>query len=86
MRLLTNNPAKRVGLDGYGLHIIERVPLPVRANAENIRYLMTKRDRMGHDLTGLDDFHEAATMDNYQEGVYLLGDRRPTDLDLGGAL
>ncbi len=59
MRLLTNNPAKRVGLDGYGLHIIERVPLPVRANAENIRYLMTKRDRMGHDLTGLDDFHES---------------------------
>ena len=60
MRLLTNNPAKRVGLDGYGLHIIERVPLPVRANSENIRYLMTKRDRMGHDLTGLDDYDEAA--------------------------
>jgi 3,4-dihydroxy 2-butanone 4-phosphate synthase / GTP cyclohydrolase II len=59
MRLLTNNPAKRVGLDGYGLHIIERVALPVRANAENIRYLMTKRDRMGHDLAGLDDFHES---------------------------
>jgi 3,4-dihydroxy 2-butanone 4-phosphate synthase / GTP cyclohydrolase II len=59
MRLLTNNPAKRVGLDGYGLHIIERVPLPVRANAENIRYLMTKRDRMGHDLVGLDDYHES---------------------------
>ncbi|MCV7193641.1 bifunctional 3,4-dihydroxy-2-butanone-4-phosphate synthase/GTP cyclohydrolase II [Mycolicibacterium brumae] len=56
MRLLTNNPAKRVGLDGYGLHITERVPLPVRANAENIRYLRTKRDRMGHELTGLDDF------------------------------
>ena len=54
MRLLTNNPAKRVGLDGYGLHIIERVPLPVRANAENIRYLMTKRDRMGHVLPDLD--------------------------------
>ena len=59
MRLLTNNPAKRVGLDGYGLHIIERVPLPVRANAENIRYLKTKRDRMGHDLTGLDDYDDA---------------------------
>ena len=59
LRLLTNNPAKRVGLDGYGLHIIERVPLPVRANAENIRYLMTKRDRMGHDLVGLDDYHES---------------------------
>ncbi len=58
MRLLTNNPAKRVGLDGYGLHIIERVPLPVRANAENIRYLRTKRDRMGHDLIGLDDYDE----------------------------
>ena len=55
MRLLTNNPAKRVGLDGYGLHIVDRVPMPVRANAENLRYLRTKRDRMGHDLIGLDD-------------------------------
>ncbi|MBA0046826.1 bifunctional 3,4-dihydroxy-2-butanone-4-phosphate synthase/GTP cyclohydrolase II [Mycobacterium sp. NPDC050853] len=59
MRLLTNNPAKRVGLDGYGLHIIERVALPVRANSENIRYLRTKRDRMGHDLADLDDHPEA---------------------------
>jgi 3,4-dihydroxy 2-butanone 4-phosphate synthase / GTP cyclohydrolase II len=55
MRLLTNNPAKRVGLDGYGLHLIERVPLPVRAHEDNIRYLMTKRDRMGHDLAGLSE-------------------------------
>ena len=55
MRLLTNNPAKRVGLDGYGLTIIERVPLPVRANAENIRYLRTKRDRLGHELAGLEN-------------------------------
>lgn len=55
MRLLTNNPAKRVGLDGYGLAIIDRVPMPVRPNKENLRYLKTKRDRMGHDLTGLDD-------------------------------
>jgi 3,4-dihydroxy 2-butanone 4-phosphate synthase/GTP cyclohydrolase II len=55
MRLLTNNPAKRVGLDGYGLRITERVPLPIRPNPENLRYLRTKRDRMGHDLTGLDD-------------------------------
>ncbi|BBZ53991.1 bifunctional 3,4-dihydroxy-2-butanone-4-phosphate synthase/GTP cyclohydrolase II [Mycolicibacterium phocaicum] len=61
MRLLTNNPAKRVGLDGYGLHIIERVPLPIGPNADNIRYLMTKRDRMGHDLHGLDDFAGDAT-------------------------
>lgn len=57
MRLLTNNPAKRVGLDGYGLHITERVAMPVRPNAENLRYLRTKRDRMGHDLVGLDDPH-----------------------------
>lgn len=56
MRLLTNNPAKRVGLDGYGLQITERVPMPLRANRENLTYLRTKRDRMGHDLVGLDDF------------------------------
>jgi 3,4-dihydroxy 2-butanone 4-phosphate synthase/GTP cyclohydrolase II len=58
MRLLTNNPAKRVGLDGYGLHVTERVPMPLRANAENLTYLRTKRDRMGHDLVGLDDFEQ----------------------------
>ncbi|GGC59035.1 bifunctional 3,4-dihydroxy-2-butanone-4-phosphate synthase/GTP cyclohydrolase II [Hoyosella rhizosphaerae] len=55
MRLLTNNPAKRVGLDGYGLSITERVQMPIRANSENIHYLRTKRDRMGHHLDGLDD-------------------------------
>lgn len=60
MRLLTNNPAKRVGLDGYGLHITERVPMPVRANKENLRYLQTKRDRMGHDLQGLDEADQGA--------------------------
>src|SRR3712207_6885639 len=45
MRLLTNNPAKRAGLEGYGLTITGRVPLPVRAGPENLRYLTTKRDR-----------------------------------------
>jgi 3,4-dihydroxy 2-butanone 4-phosphate synthase/GTP cyclohydrolase II len=50
MRLLTNNPAKRAGLEGYGLKITGRVGLPVHANPENLRYLETKRDRMGHDL------------------------------------
>jgi 3,4-dihydroxy 2-butanone 4-phosphate synthase / GTP cyclohydrolase II len=54
MRLLSNNPSKRAGLEGYGLSVIGRVPLPVRAGAENLRYLTTKRDRMGHDLPGLD--------------------------------
>jgi len=53
MRLLTNNPAKRAGLEGYGLHIVQRVPLAVSVNPENLRYLRTKRDRMGHELDGL---------------------------------
>jgi 3,4-dihydroxy 2-butanone 4-phosphate synthase/GTP cyclohydrolase II len=54
MRLLTNNPAKRAGLEGYGLTITGRVRLPSRPNPENVRYLRTKRDRLGHDLEGLD--------------------------------
>jgi 3,4-dihydroxy 2-butanone 4-phosphate synthase / GTP cyclohydrolase II len=53
MRLLTNNPTKRAGLEGYGLQIVDRVSLPVHATPENLRYLRTKRDRMGHDLPGL---------------------------------
>jgi 3,4-dihydroxy 2-butanone 4-phosphate synthase / GTP cyclohydrolase II len=55
MRYLTNNPAKRGGLAGYGLEIVERVPLEIAPNPENIDYLRTKRDRMGHLLEGLDD-------------------------------
>jgi 3,4-dihydroxy 2-butanone 4-phosphate synthase / GTP cyclohydrolase II len=55
MRLLTNNPDKRAGLAGYGLTITERVPMPVRANPENIGYLRTKRDRLGHLLDDLPD-------------------------------
>jgi 3,4-dihydroxy 2-butanone 4-phosphate synthase / GTP cyclohydrolase II len=51
MRLLTNNPAKRAGLEGYGLSIVERVPLEVRPTAENIGYLRTKREKLGHLLT-----------------------------------
>ena len=54
MRLLTNNPAKRVGLEGYGLTITDRVPLPIWPNPENLHYLRTKRDRMGHELTHLE--------------------------------
>ena len=48
MRLLTNNPAKRGGLEGFGLQIVERVPIHTTLNEENIRYLRTKRDRLGH--------------------------------------
>jgi 3,4-dihydroxy 2-butanone 4-phosphate synthase / GTP cyclohydrolase II len=55
MRLLTNNPAKFGGLDGYGLEIVERVPLETVPNPENIRYLRTKQQRMGHLLEGLEE-------------------------------
>jgi 3,4-dihydroxy 2-butanone 4-phosphate synthase / GTP cyclohydrolase II len=58
MRLLTNNPAKRAALDGYGLAVVGREPLPVRPHPENVRYLRTKRDRMGHLLDELDEISE----------------------------
>ncbi len=48
-----NNPAKRAAWEGYGLRVVERVPVPVRPNPENLRYLHTRRDQMGHDLPGL---------------------------------
>ncbi|XVV01454.1 bifunctional 3,4-dihydroxy-2-butanone-4-phosphate synthase/GTP cyclohydrolase II [Actinosynnema sp. CA-248983] len=56
MRLLTNNPAKRVGLEGYGLRVVDRVPLPISPNPENLHYLRTKRDRMGHELHQLEQY------------------------------
>lgn len=52
MRLMTNNPTKRAGLIGYGLEIVENVPLAVKANPHNKKYLDTKRDKMGHELKG----------------------------------
>lgn len=55
MRLLTNNPAKYGGLEGYGLSVTDRVPLLTDPTPENIAYLRTKRERMGHLLEGLDD-------------------------------
>ncbi|MFP5577804.1 MAG: bifunctional 3,4-dihydroxy-2-butanone-4-phosphate synthase/GTP cyclohydrolase II [Acidimicrobiia bacterium] len=55
MRILTNNPSKRGGLEGFGLTITERVPIESVPNPENIKYLRTKRERMGHLLEGLDD-------------------------------
>lgn len=50
IRLLTNNPKKVVGLEGYGLEIVEQLPIRLPANPHNARYLDTKRDRMGHRL------------------------------------
>jgi 3,4-dihydroxy 2-butanone 4-phosphate synthase/GTP cyclohydrolase II len=48
MRLMTNNPKKIVGLEGYGLEVVEQVPIVIQPCATNIRYLETKRDKMGH--------------------------------------
>jgi len=48
IRLLTNNPKKVIGLDGYGLEIVERVPIEIEPHEENVRYLRVKRDKMGH--------------------------------------
>jgi 3,4-dihydroxy 2-butanone 4-phosphate synthase/GTP cyclohydrolase II len=50
MKLLTNNPAKRAGLVGFGLEIVERIPLQITPNKHNKSYLATKQDRMGHSL------------------------------------
>ena len=50
IRLITNNPVKRAGLEGYGLKIVENVPLPAKSNPYNEFYLKTKRDKMGHFL------------------------------------
>ncbi|NND72002.1 MAG: bifunctional 3,4-dihydroxy-2-butanone-4-phosphate synthase/GTP cyclohydrolase II [Rhodothermales bacterium] len=56
LRLMTNNPTKRIGLAGYGLEIVERMPIEIEPNENNQAYLKTKRDRMGHlILSDLDD-------------------------------
>jgi 3,4-dihydroxy 2-butanone 4-phosphate synthase/GTP cyclohydrolase II len=48
IRILTNNPAKRAGLEGFGLQMVERVPIIIEPNEYNVRYLSTKRDKLGH--------------------------------------
>ena len=50
VRILTNNPAKRAGLEGYGLRMVERVPITTEPNVHNIQYLETKRKKLGHEL------------------------------------
>lgn len=50
IRLLTNNPRKIVGLEGYGLKVAQRVPLEIEPNAENYKYLKTKKEKMGHQI------------------------------------
>ena len=53
MRLLSNNPIKRVGLEGYGLEVVETLPLEIQPNEHNAFYMQTKKDRMGHVLPHL---------------------------------
>jgi len=53
LRLLSNNPAKRAGLEGYGLEIVERVPIETTPTDENLRYLQAKRDKLGHEFASL---------------------------------
>lgn len=55
LRLITNNPKKRAGLMGYGLEIVETVPIDIRSNPHNEVYLRTKRDKMGHELNHVSD-------------------------------
>jgi 3,4-dihydroxy 2-butanone 4-phosphate synthase/GTP cyclohydrolase II len=50
MRLITNNPGKRAGIEGYGLSIVDRVPLEVKPNEKNLEYLRTKKEKLGHVL------------------------------------
>jgi 3,4-dihydroxy 2-butanone 4-phosphate synthase / GTP cyclohydrolase II len=64
MRLLSNNPAKRAGLEGYGLKVVGRVPLPSHVTTQNLDYLRTKRDRMGHLLDIIEPETESGPADN----------------------
>lgn len=50
MKLLTNNPKKRAGINGYGLEVVETVPIEIKPNAHNKKYLFTKRDKLGHEI------------------------------------
>ena len=54
MRLMTNNPIKRIGLEGYGLEVVENVPIEIAPNKYNLTYLHTKKERMGHTLDNVD--------------------------------
>lgn len=55
LKLITNNPKKRVGLLGYGLEIVDNVPIKVEPNPHNEKYLLTKRDKLGHEILGEED-------------------------------
>jgi len=58
MRIITNNPRKIKGLEGYGLEIVGRVPIQSTPHSRNVEYLRVKKEKMGHLITNLDDFKE----------------------------
>ena len=68
MRYLTNNPAKYGGLEGFGLEMVERVPLETEPNPENIEYLRTKKERMGHLIDGLGDIEAVESLGELGDG------------------
>ena len=55
IKLLSNNPKKRSGLIGYGLEIVENIPIEIKSNEHNNFYLKTKRDKLGHRLSKIDE-------------------------------
>ncbi|WP_179129693.1 bifunctional 3,4-dihydroxy-2-butanone-4-phosphate synthase/GTP cyclohydrolase II [Corynebacterium pacaense] len=59
LNLISNNPGKRLGMEGHGISIIGRTPIPVQVHEDNVGYLRTKRDRMGHDLPAVDAWDRA---------------------------
>jgi 3,4-dihydroxy 2-butanone 4-phosphate synthase/GTP cyclohydrolase II len=67
MKLMTNNPTKRVGLQGYGLEIVEQVPIEIDAYPENLVYLKTKRDKMGHSLPNIDIHQQAGLLQSLKK-------------------
>ena len=54
VRIITNNPRKIVGLEGYGLKVTDRIGLPLACNSHNLKYLLTKKEKLGHWLEGLE--------------------------------
>ena len=59
MRIITNNPKKIKGLEGYGLDVVDRVPIESRPHSRNLRYLQVKKEKMGHLISNLDELEKA---------------------------